>query len=229
MTTTTRERNYRVNVHTARFLMAFHAGTNGLPSDIEETAVVEEDLLDSVPDAPADLRTPAQINLMDRLIEQIAALDPATGSKAARYTDGMTESGQWVPRSGNPRTDPSLWISSMIAKVAELKTSKVLAAPAEIEDGIYLLDGEVIKVVHAVHGSGRQYGKKLVAPEAPGENGSWERVPGVVARLTPAHKMDLATAEKLGAVYGCCVRCGRVLTKESSIAQAMGDKCAGSF
>lgn len=225
MRTQTITRNYRKNPHKAAFLMAFHAGTNGLPSDVA-TETDTEDLLESVPDAPADLRTEAQANLMDRLIERLAALDPATGSKAARYTDGMTEHGEWTPgRNGNA----SAWIDRMIAKEKELKAAKAPAAPVEIEDGIYLLDGEVIKVVHAVHGSGRQYGKKLVAPEGEGENGTWERVPGVVAKLTPAHKMNLADAEKFGAIYGCCVRCARVLTKETSIAQAMGDKCASKF
>jgi len=225
MTTTTIKRSYRKNPHTARFLMAFHAGTNGLASDIEETTV-EEDLLDTIPEGPVDLRTEAQVNFMDRLIEQIAALDPETGRKAARYTDGMTESGQWTPgRTGNA----SAWIDRMLAKVAELKAASKPAAPVELEDGIYLLGEDIVKVVHAIHGSGRQYGKKLVAPEAEGENGSWVMVPGVVAKLTPEMKMDLAQAEKFGAIYGCCVRCGRGLTKETSIAQAMGDKCAGKF
>lgn len=230
------ERNYSKKPHTARFLMAFHAGSQGLPSDIADdtealaTEAAQDDLLDMVPETTvADLRSPAQASLMGSLIEQITALDAEAGRKAQAFQDGITERGTWTPgRNGNA----SEWISRMIAKVKELKVAKPVtptAAPVKLEDGIYLLDGEVIKVVHAIHGSGRQYGKKLVAPEVEGENGAWVMVSGVVSKLTPAMKMTLADAEKYGALYGCCVRCGRGLTKESSIAQAMGDKCASKF
>lgn len=210
MTQTRNARNYRKNPHTARFLMAFHAGTNGLPSDIEETVEVIE-----------DLRTEAQINLMDRLIEQLAALDSETGRKAARYTDGMSENGKWTAgRGGNA----SAWISRMIAKVRELEAAAPATGATELEDGIYLLDGQIIKVVHAVHGSGRQYGKRLDVT-----SGTWERVSGVISKLTPAHKVSLADAAKFGKIYGVCINCGRTLTDEASIAAGIGPVCASRF
>ena len=222
MTTTTIKRNYRKNPHTARFLMAFHAGTNGLASDIEETAV--EDLLDTIPETPADLRTEAQVNFMDRLIEQIAALDPKAGSKAARYTDGMTERGLWTSgKNGNA----SAWISRMIAKVSELKAASKPAAPVELEDGIYELDGDLYKVVHAVHGSGRQYAKVLVIED--GEGGTWEMARGVVSRLRPEMKVSLERARELGRIYGVCVRCGATLTDEESIEAGIGPVCSGKM
>jgi hypothetical protein len=221
--TQTRTRNYRKNPHKAAFLMAFHAGTNGLPSDLETET---EDLLDTVPDAPADLRTEAQVNFMDRLIEQVAALDPAAGSKAAHYTDGMTEHGRWTPgRTGNA----SSWIDRLKAKIAELKAAQAPAAPAELEDGIYELDGNIYKVVHAVHGSGRQYAKVLVPALDEGDGWSWEMSRGTVAKLTPAMKMGLERAKELGRIYGVCVRCGAVLTDEESIAAGIGPTCRGKM
>jgi hypothetical protein len=220
--------------HTARFLMAFHTagGTRTAPTAPAAQEVTVSDPFATATEAAApivDLRSPRQRELMDSLIAQLGELDHEVSLAALNYTDKMTTAGRWTPgRDGNA----SDWISRMIAKVKELKDAKraaQAAQPVELEDGMYLLDGQVIKVVHAIHGSGRQYGKRLVAPEAPGENGSWERVPGIVNRLTPAHKMDLVKAMELGEVYGCCVRCAKGLTKESSIRQQMGDTCASKF
>lgn len=215
------ERNYRKNPHTANFLMKFHQAAYGLASD-----VTPDDLLDLVdPAVVPDHRSDAQKNYMEQLIVTITELNTEDGRKARTYTDGMTQNGKWTAgRGGNA----SAWITRLIAKKQALRAAAP-AAPVELEDGIYELNGEIIRVVHAIHGSGRQYGKRLVAPAEPGENGSWVRVPGVIAQLRPEMKLDLAAAERFGAIYGCCVRCGRALTKESSIAQAMGDKCAGSF
>jgi hypothetical protein len=232
--------------HTARFLMAFHTagGTRTAPTAPAAQEVTVSDPFATATEAAApivDLRSPRQRELMDSLIAQLGELDHEVSLAALNYTDKMTTAGKWTPGwEGNA----SAWISRMIAKVEELKNAKRAAQaaraedgqrpepttqPVELEDGMYLLDGQVIKVVHAIHGSGRQYGKRLVAPEAPGENGSWERVPGIVNRLTPAHKMDLVKAMELGEVYGCCVRCAKGLTKESSIRQQMGDTCASKF
>jgi len=226
------ERNYTKKPHTARWLMTFHTagGTNlGTPAK-EDTVTDPFANVQAAPAAPVDRRSPAQAALMEKLATEIEGLDAELGAKTRTYIEDKTAAGAWA--SAARGGDASAWIDKMISKVKELRASQRQAAPAvaeELEDGMYLLDGDVIKVVHAIHGSGRQYGKKLVAPEAPGENGSWERIPGVVNRLTAAHKLDLAKAMELGAIYGCCVRCGRGLTKESSIRQQMGDKCAGSF
>lgn len=224
MATTTIKRNFKKNPHTARFLMAFHAGTNGLASDIEEVAV--EDLLDTIPEGPADLRTEAQADLMNRLVAQIQELDQTTGDKAQGYVIRMTVHGAWTPgRSGNA----SAWITRMIAKVSELKAARKTAPAAELEDGIYELDGNIYKVVHAVHGSGRQYAKVLIPALDDSESWTWEMARGIVAKLTPEMKMDLERAKELGRIYGVCVRCGAVLTDEESISAGIGPICSGKM
>lgn len=252
MTTQTRERNYRKHPHTASFLRTFHdangaaynRGAYVMPDEAPATrearclecdgfhpggasCAPEEDLLALVPEA-VDRRTAGQISFMDDLIADIAKLDATLGAQAADYTERMTANSAWtVGREGNA----SRWIDNMKAKRAELRRAGRQDKPVSvaIEDGIYFLEGSIYKVVHAIHGSGRQYAKILTPPLAEGENGTWDMAPGVVSKLRPEHRMDLEAAKKYGALYGCCVRCGRGLTKESSIEQAMGDICASKF
>jgi hypothetical protein len=214
MATKTRERS---------FLQIFHTAAQGHAAEITEPA--GDDLLDLVPvDSPApDLRSPAQANLMDRLINEIRETDPAAAAQADEYMIKME--GRWTPgREGNA----SRWISRLIAKADELKKVRRGAGRVALEDGMYLLDGEIFKVQHAVHGSGNQYAKRLVV-NGEGEKATFAYAPGVVTRLRPEHRMNLEQAKQYGALYGVCVRCGTVLTREESIERAMGPVCAGKI
>lgn len=96
---------------------------------------------------------------------------------------------------------------------------------AELEDGFYEYENTVYKVVHAVNGSGRQYAKALDL-----ETGEWAYAPGAIKTVTLlASKLTLDKAKELGQLYGMCVRCGRTLTDETSIAAGIGPICAGRF
>lgn len=129
---------------------------------------------------------------------------------------------------------------------------KPVSANVEIEDGMYLLDGEVYKVQHAVHGSGRQYAKHAVARNVHDIDGQcfecascqdcdkvefeveFVFAPGVIGKLRPEHRMTYEQAKEFGMLYGTCCRCGRTLTDELSIALGIGPKCGdrefgGSF
>ena len=101
------------------------------------------------------------------------------------------------------------------------------AAPVELVDGIYLLDVKIYKVVHAVHGSGRQYAKVLTV-YGPGD-ASFERAPGAIRNIRPEHRMTKEQAKEYGALYGVCVRCGATLTAEDSIDRMMGPVCASKI
>jgi len=96
-----------------------------------------------------------------------------------------------------------------------------------LEDGIYLVDGTVYKVQHAVHGSGNQYAKRLEV--ASGERGRFKYEAGAVKRIRPEHRMDLAKAKEFGAIYGVCCNCGATLTNEDSIEAGIGPVCAAKF
>lgn len=191
-------------------------------------ATSEPDLLDLVPDQEPDLRTEGQIRFMEDLIAELTKLDGELGRQAREYTDSMTERGRWTSgREGNAST----WIDRMIVKRDQLRQAEragkaqARQGAVKIEDGMYLLDGEIFKVQHAVHGSGKQYATQLI-PNEPGQKATFIYVPGVVSRLRPEHRMTKEKAKQWGALYGTCVRCGAVLTAEDSIDRMMGPICA---
>lgn len=106
--------------------------------------------------------------------------------------------------------------------------------PVAIEDGIYSYGGEIYKVIHAVHGSGFQYAKRLIKtvhPEghrlAGQPKGEFEKADGVVFKLRPEMMLPTDQAVEYGKLYGFCVRCGKTLTREDSIERGMGSKCYG--
>ena len=87
-----------------------------------------------------------------------------------------------------------------------------------LEDGMYQKDGRIIKVQHAVHGSGHQYAKELI-------EGHFEYAPGVMKGLRAEDRMTLEQAMEYGKLYGQCCVCGRTLTNEVSIAAGIGPIC----
>lgn len=99
----------------------------------------------------------------------------------------------------------------------------------ELEDGMYLRDGIIYKVQHAVHGSGKQYAKQLVRDEDDATDWHFEYAVGMVYKLGPSMKMSLEQAKEFGALYGTCCVCGRTLTDENSIEAGIGPICASRF
>lgn len=112
---------------------------------------------------------------------------------------------------------------------------------AGVTEGMYRMNDVIYKVQRAVHGSGNLYAKRLVVeePDCGGcQNGDpcnppceWTTefvyAPGVVQTLRGEHKMTAEEAKEFGRLYGVCVRCGRTLTDEGSIALGIGPVCAG--
>lgn len=114
-----------------------------------------------------------------------------------------------------------------------LKTPKVAAKPVEhsfkrveLEDGVYLHEDNVYKVVHAQGGSNRQYAKRLTVTDG---QGRFEYEQGAIAKIKPEEKMTLAQAAQYGALYGCCANCGRALSNEDSIEAGIGPVCRDRF
>lgn len=143
---------------------------------------------------------------VDYLVRLAAERTPAVSTDAIRV---------WA------KTVPARMVSE---KIDWLKTLPVEVS-AELDDGIYVLGAAVVKVQHAVHGSGRQYAKQLDP-----ETGKFEFVSGLVNQVR-AHgrKMTMADAEQFGAVYGRCSVCGRTLTDEDSVANGIGPVCSGKL
>jgi hypothetical protein len=228
MSTQTRERNYVKHPHTARFLQTFHAATYGLASDIEPA---QNDLLDLVPvDAVADLRSPAQAELMERLVRQITELDGEAGAKARAFQDGITERGTWTPgRTGNA----SEWISRMIAKVSELKAAAKVAAPpvtpaAEVADGRYAVEEDgALKFFHVRNGKANTRWAGFVFVDIQASDDTYPlKDRARKARVLASIAADLeAASRRYGQELGVCGRCGRTLTDEESRAYGIGPVC----
>lgn len=162
-----------------------------------------------------------------------ATINPASPKQVAFLTTLAAERGE-IAKTGLSKRGASLEIERLLAlpKVAPAAAAKSVAFAARTEpvDGIYISKGQdgkddVYKVYKMVHGSGRQGVKRLVVGS---DSGSFEYL-GLASRCLPAdaRKMTLEEAKKFGALYGFCVRCGRTLTDEESIAAGIGPKCGG--
>jgi hypothetical protein len=193
--------------------------------DMTPATDAERDLLDLIPEGPADLRSTPQVELMNRLMAELRELDPAAAAQGDDYMHGMTMGGHWTAgRDGNA----SRWIDRLIAKLREVRAARKAAAPAagqrvELADGVYRLNGQLYMVQHAVHGSGNQYAKRIVLE---GNSVSAEYARGIISRLRPEMALTAEEAKAFGDVYGMCVFCLRDLTDERSKAVGYGRKCA---
>jgi hypothetical protein len=245
MTTTTRPRNYRKNPHTASFLQVFHTatGTNGrnyreeMNVENDDAAALaleaaeDDDLLNLVSDAPADLRTPGQIKFMTDLVARIAALDPATGETARAYTEGMTERGLWTAgRNGNA----SRWIDNMINKEKALRAAAPVAttpaAPAvEIPAGRYAVETDEIRCYTVDYGkAGTRWEGFLFLNRISSDDRFPVKNPAAKAEILAAIRADVeASAILAGLTLRQCRRCGRELsdTKNPYFSVALGPDC----
>jgi hypothetical protein len=88
-------------------------------------------------------------------------------------------------------------------------------------------NGSIYKVQKAVHGSGHLYAKSLVV-HGPG-SAEFQMAPGMVRKIKLDWRMTVDEARTYGALYGVCVRCGRTLTDETSIAEGIGPICASKI
>lgn len=172
-----------------------------------EREAEEADLLDLVPvtaPEPTERKaTPGMRTLLTRLREERAT----TGQDVEEisFKDARTE------------------IDRLIATP---RAAKPTAGAVKIEDGVYLFEGEYYMVQHAVHGSGHQYAKRILAPEKPGQRATSVYAAGIVLKLRPEMKLSADQAARFGKVYRCCVQCFRPLTDDRSKAAGYGQKCA---
>ena len=157
----------------------------------------------------------AQVRFITDLAERVYGPDNAPEHIAA-----LGESGIFDDSRKASATIDALKIAARNA------AHPIRPAVAELEDGMYRLpNGDILKVQHAVHGSGRQYAKRLVPPAEFGGKAEFEYAPGAMRTLTADHRMTLEDAKAFGALYGTCCVCGRTLTDEKSISAGIGPVC----
>lgn len=104
-------------------------------------------------------------------------------------------------------------------------TNWIVAQSLPATEGMYrTADGQIYKVVHAVHGSGHLYAKRLDV-----DTRTFEIERGAVSKLSMADRMTAEDAAEFGHLYGFCVRCAATLTDEASIERGMGPVCASKI
>lgn len=96
-------------------------------------------------------------------------------------------------------------------------------APAVVEAGFYLLDGNIVKVQQSKT-SLKLYAKTLILSTK-----RFEYAPGVVHKLSPESKLTLEQAAKFGHATGVCAICSRDLSDPVSVERGIGPVCAKRF
>jgi hypothetical protein len=213
------ERNYRRNPHTANFLMTFHEAAKGLPADLDD------DLLNSIPEtepetAPAAYTpSPAQVDLICKLILEVHALDAELGSKAGSYTTAMDRNSAWT------RENTSRWIGNLIKKSRELTEAARKTTSVQVADGRYAVEHEGTLKFYKVT-NGRRPGFVFLDVQA---SDDWHSIRnlGTIRQVLALIAIDAKAAMiRYGQELGRCGHCGRTLTDETSRAAGIGPTCA---
>ncbi len=150
----------------------------------------------------------------------------SSGHKYAMMLNPANGHYDYVPGSVKTLTEENL--------VARTDNHKGRELPPEPAEGIHRHPetGEILKVYRTVHGSNRLCAKRLVVEregsrdEGLGFEGHFEYL-GLAINYIDGHEpLSLEEALEFGRLYGVCVRCGRTLTDEESIARGIGPDCA---
>ena len=162
----------------------------------------------------ADRATEKQLAFIDRLVAERDTTPLEGGILGERLLD--VGGGKFVSKQE---------ASDLIDNLTRLPKIET-AQRTKIDDGIYVLGDDTYKIVHAVHGSGKQYAKKLVQGATTG-TWSWKYVGREpLTRIRSEHRMTQEQAAEFGKLYGICVRCAADLTREQSIHVGYGPTCA---
>jgi hypothetical protein len=109
-----------------------------------------------------------------------------------------------------------------VPKAQRSTTTTSPRAPREVrvEEGIYLLGDDYVKVVH------NQDHTRLYSKVWDGECWDYEQGRNLIYKLTPEMALTAEDAHEFGDLYGECCFCGLALTDERSISAGYGPTCA---
>lgn len=163
-------------------------------------------LLKAVPRDPVavDESLAKQINELRALITNLDTRDAGFASSLIRQFD---ERG-----SLSERQTP--YIASLIKKAVN--------PTKPVDVGLYLLDGEVIKVYVT---QSKRLGAKRLVVQGNGK-GAFVYAKGLLNHLTDAHRLTEEQAREFGKQHGFCVACARSLDDDRSLAVGYGPVCA---
>lgn len=172
-------------------------------------------------------------SIIDRLLKRPAAAQATTSAPVGRPASDKQIDFVKKLLAQKVWPEDSVDFESLTSKTASVLIEQLLQAPAKpreprvretVEEGIYLYEGEYVKVQRALHGSGYLY-TKAFDPEAQ----RWGRKGNLLGKLKAEHKLTEEQASAFGHLYGTCVRCAAPLTDEISIARGIGPICASKM
>ncbi len=235
-----RERNYRKNPHTARWLQTFHAAASraGIAgeADLDEERSATEFLTGGSERRTALNAQNAEIFIKGWRIltgpglitEKQAKWVVDIAETKANVTDAMIRSLAERLAQGFARQAASEFITRYKNwPVKEQPKAETPAAPAaDVDEGRYaiVVDG-VTKFYRVTKGKGRWAGRTFVAVQA---SDDLHNIYGGAARaiLAEIAKNPMEAMVRYGHELGVCGKCGRTLTDEASRAAGIGPVCA---
>jgi hypothetical protein len=118
-----------------------------------------------------------------------------------------------------------LSIDSVSGLITQLKDAPSLE-PEIKEVGAYLLNNSIYQIRMALNS------RKLQVWTINRNHDGFDydtTKQSVLFELKPEHRLTLSKAIELSVQFGCCVHCGRALTRAVSVARGMGAVCAGKY
>lgn len=177
----------------------------------------------------------AQVSTKPASEKQIAFLESLRASRTPSVDAEAVKA--WAEQAGSAAVSKRIdWLKAQPVVAGPISSKSQWqgqqAAPKEEpSDGIYYVEAtnEIYKVYKMVHGSGRQ-GVKRLEHNMDDHTGSFTYM-GLAVKHLPADAvlMPLEKAKEFGKIYGFCVRCGRTLTDDESIAAGIGPICSGKW
>ena len=134
-----------------------------------------------------------------------------------------------APRTDSPSDAANRLAASLRTHLAETPArqehvSQAIAGQAgswgtPAEEGVYVVQGRIFRVVVKENGSGRPFAEEMV-------NGKYVYAKGWVFRLRAEDRMSLEDAKAWGLKEIRCIRCGIELRKKASREAGIGPVCA---
>jgi len=118
-----------------------------------------------------------------------------------------------------------LSMDSVSALITQLKNAPALE-PEIKEVGAYLLNNTIYQIRMGLHS--RRLQVWTINRDHNGFDYDTSKQK-VLFELKPEHRLTLSKAIELSVQFGCCVHCGRALTRAVSVARGMGAVCAGKY
>jgi hypothetical protein len=253
----TRQQNFHKNPHTARFLQTFHSGigSNGRNYRQEMGVEAEEATATEFVSGGAKVaQTIIHIKGYKVLVGDASLVSEAQAKwiidiaeKSEGVTDEMVKSLSIRLEQGFARAAASAFITKykdLPRKAVETTAAQINAGHAGpgtdatvpvrdaqgVRAGRYaIVEDGVTKFFRITEGKGRWAGRTFIEAQASDDHHPIRNGERRAAILKAIAESPLEAEQRYGQELGCCSRCGRTLTDETSRAYGIGPDCRSKY